>query len=282
MPRFVHIADEKNAKKIQKNGIKISKGRSGIFCMPVTNDFSISHQWLRELKRNGAKTLVGVYFKIKSDEKIWFGKYSENHQFEEVGKALKEFKNIEDKLGFEFLIEKKIEPNEITKIKYLPQNVGWRYSPTSHERKLNCGCPICISYGGIKSKKKREKFEPPIIKKTFNEIVEALKTETNDSEIENLFWQLRKKKRKANPEELRFIFEKRDKEMIRNLAFSLSIFQHPNTIDMLLDLCRFEDLETKENSVESIFELKKDEAFEILTEFKNDKIIQKILKEKEN
>lgn len=88
MPRFVHIADEKNAKKIKKNGIKIGKGSNGIFCMPVTNDFSISHQWLRELKRSGAKTLVGVYFKIKSDEKIWFGKYFENHQFIEAGEAL--------------------------------------------------------------------------------------------------------------------------------------------------------------------------------------------------
>ncbi len=282
MPRFVHIADEKNAKRIAKNGIKIGKGRNGIFCMPVTKDFSISHQWLRELKRNGAKTLVGVYFKIKSNEKVWFGKYFENHRFEEAGKALKAFRKVEDKLGFEFLIERKIESNEISKIKSLPQNVGWRYSPTSHERKLNCGCPICISRGGIKSKKKREKFEPPIEKKSFKEIVETLKIETNDSEIESLFWQLRRKKRKANPEILRFIFEKRDKEMIRNLALSLYTFQHPNTIKMLLDLCKIEDEETKENSVESIFELEGEKAFKILDEFNNDEFIQKILKEKEN
>ena len=85
------------------------------------------------------KTLVGVYFKIKSDEKLWFGKYFENHQFEEAGKALERFKEMDDKLGFECLIERKIEPNEISKIKSLPQTVGWRYSPTSHERKLDCG-----------------------------------------------------------------------------------------------------------------------------------------------
>lgn len=279
MPRFVHIADEKNAKKIEKNGIKIGEERNGIFCMPVSNDFSISHQWLRELKRNGAKNLVGVYFKIKSNEKLWFGKYFENHQYKEAGNAIKEFKNIEDKLGIEFFIERKIEPNEISKIKSLPQNVGWRYSPTSHERKLNCGCPMCISIGGIKSKKKREKFESPIEKKSFVEIVESLKTETNDSEIDNLFWQLRRKKRKADPEILRFIFKKRDKEMIRLLAMSLYIFQHPNTINMLLDLCRFEDKETKENSVESIFDLKGNEAFEILSEFNEDKIIQEILQD---
>lgn len=180
------------------------------------------------------------------------------------------------------MIERKIEPIEISKIKSLPQNVGWRYSPTSHERKLNCGCPICISKGGIKTKKKREKFEPPIEKRSFNEIVESLKTETNDLEIENLFWQLRRKKRKANPEILRFILDKGDKEMIRNLAFSLYIFQHPNTINMLLDLCKFEDLETKENSVNSIIELKGEAAFQVLDEFKNDKTIQKILNEKEN
>ena len=70
--------------------------------------------------------------------------------------------------------------------------------------------------------------------------------------------------------------------MIRLLALSLDKFQHPNTINMLLDLCKFEDRETKENSVESIFDLKGNEAFEILSEFKEDKIIQKLLKEKEN
>ena len=242
----------------------------------------ISHQWLRELKRGGAKTLVGVYFKIKSTENIWFGKYTGNHQYKEVGKALKEFKKEEDKLGFEFLIERKIEPNEISKIKSLPQNVGWRYSPNSHETKLSCGCPICISRGGIKSKIKREKFEGAKGKKSLNEIVDALKTETNDSKIDELFWHLRRKKRKANPEILRFIFQKNDKEMIRLLALSLDTFKHPNTINMLLELCQFEDENIKENSVESIFSLKGGKSFEILSEFRDDKIIKEILKKKTN
>jgi len=243
MPKFIHIADEKNAKKIQKNGIKIGKGRNGIFCMPVTN---------------------------------------KNHQFKETGEALKEFKKVEDQLGYEFLIERKIEAKEISKIKWLPQKIGWRYSPNSHKNKLSCGCPICISKGAIKSKKKREQFESTTKKKSLKKIIEALKTETNDNKIDELFWYLRRKKRKADPEILRFIFKKRDKGMIRLLALSLYTFQHPNTINMLLDLCQFEDKEIKENSVESIFDLKGDKAFDILVEFKNDKIIKKLLKEKKS
>ncbi len=282
MPRFVHITDEKNARRIERGGIKIGKVSGGLFCMPVTYDFFVSHQWMRELKRSGAKTLVGVYFKLKSDEKVWFGKYTGNHQLKEAGEALKEFKNVADKLGCEFFIERKIEASEILKIKSLPQNVGWRYSPNSHETKLSCGCPICIPRGGIRSRKKREKFEPPVKKRSLEEIAVLLRTETNDQKIDELFWQVRRKKRRSNPDIFRFILDKNDKEMIRLLAFSLATFQHKNTIGLLVDLCKIEDRRTKENSVKSLFELKGEATFEILTEFKDDEIISELLNKPNN
>lgn len=159
MPTLVHIADEKDSNKIVRNGIKAGKWRKGIFFMPVTHDFFISHQWLRELKRRGIRTFVGVYFKLDSKEIVWFGKYHEKHRNLELGKALSEFRNASDKLGFEFLIERKIHSKEIHKIRHLPQTVGWRYMPDSHNRKLTCACPICITPGEINSRKKREKIE---------------------------------------------------------------------------------------------------------------------------
>ena len=37
-------------------------------------------QWLRELKRGGVKTFVGVYFKLDSTEKVYAGRYNEPHR----------------------------------------------------------------------------------------------------------------------------------------------------------------------------------------------------------
>ena len=159
MPTLVHLADEKYADKIVANGIKIGKGTRGVYCIPVTPDFYVSHQWLRELRRRGVKIFVGVYFKLNTKELVWFGKYNRGHAQMELGKALAEFRKAEDKLGFEFLVERKIEPKEIQKVKHLPQIVGWRYYPDSHNRETLCTCPMCITPGEINSRKKRKKIE---------------------------------------------------------------------------------------------------------------------------
>lgn len=159
MPTLVHIADERDSKSITQNGLKFGKWRRGIFFMPLTEDFFISHQWLRELKRRGIRTFVGVYFRLNSAEYVWFGKYHGGHARMKLGDALSEYRRADDKLGFEFLIERKIEAGEIHKIKHLPQTIGWRYMPDSHQRGLSCACPMCITPGEINSRKKRERIQ---------------------------------------------------------------------------------------------------------------------------
>ena len=73
MPTLIHLADERDSKKIFKAGITIGKGRNGIYCMPVLQNFYVSHQWLRELKRCGTKTFVAVYIKVLFDEMMYTG-----------------------------------------------------------------------------------------------------------------------------------------------------------------------------------------------------------------
>lgn len=70
MPILVHLTSHKNIQKILRSGIvgtsttvycdeqqykKISKA---VYCMPVLQNYYISHQWLRELKRGGQKKIV--------------------------------------------------------------------------------------------------------------------------------------------------------------------------------------------------------------------------------
>jgi len=279
MPTLIHIADEKNAKKILKNGIKLGKHSNGIFFMPVTQDFFGSHQWIRELKRRGIKTFVGIYFKLKSEETVWYGKYNEKHLKGPLGIGIRKFLDETDRLGYEFLIERKIEASEIHKIRTIPQNVGWRYSPHSHKRPLNCACPMCISYGEINSRKKINKIAPPETLIPYAQIINRLKTEKDEFEIDNLLSLLRRKRRKSDPEELRFIIENGETENIQSLAITLSTYKHPNTKNMLLELCQHEDEDVREFSAEGIFEAYKESGIKILESLSSDPIIRKVINE---
>jgi hypothetical protein len=78
MPVFVHIADLENSRIIQRSGVQISRNRPGVYAMPVTSNFFVTHQWLRELKR-GVRRMVGVYFRIGDGQPVLFGHYGRNH-----------------------------------------------------------------------------------------------------------------------------------------------------------------------------------------------------------
>ena len=64
---------------------------------------------------------------------------------------------LEDPLGYELIIDRKIEPNEIKKARHLPQLIGWRYMPDSHTKKP-CICEYCTR-GTIKGNRLRKKAE---------------------------------------------------------------------------------------------------------------------------
>lgn len=277
MPTLVHIADERDSTKIISNGLKIGKWRKGIFFMPITQDFYVSHQWLRELKRRGIRTFVGVYFKLSSNELVWFGKYHEGHKKLTLREALAEFMKAEDKLGFEFLLERKIESKEIERVRHLPQTLGWRYMPNSHSRGLSCACPMCISPGEINSRKKREKLEPKVRTPTLKEIIEALKIETDELEIDRLFGLIRRKKRRIDPELLRFIIDSANTSAIRAFALTLEYFKHRNSIKILTELCNFKDEEVREYSAEGLIKLDKKRGLQILSAYLDDHVISKIV-----
>ena len=92
MARFIHLAPEPLAKRIRRNGIQPTRapammarlGLTGIdravWAFPVTPSFTLSHQWLRELKREGVRTLVAVSFRLDDDEPVLARHYSKTPQ----------------------------------------------------------------------------------------------------------------------------------------------------------------------------------------------------------
>jgi len=165
MPVFVHLTSHRNAPSILRAGIGPRKRRcrkGGVFAMPVTRNFYVTHQWLRELKRGGG-TMVGVYFRLPDDEPVQVGHYGQVHVAMTAAEAVAFFMAAEGREpfaggvrarrseasrrerrrpsspeGYEVIVPRKVERSELLRVKALPQVVGWRYFPRAN------GQPPCV------------------------------------------------------------------------------------------------------------------------------------------
>lgn len=118
-----------------------------------------SHQWLRELKRRGIRTISAVQFLLADDTKVKVGRYNEDQLEVTAAEAVRIFMDHTDGLGLEVLIPATISPKMFTRIYTPEQIVGWRYYPESHsDGRTPCGCSYC-QRGQIKSRKLRESYE---------------------------------------------------------------------------------------------------------------------------
>jgi hypothetical protein len=244
MPTLVHITDEKNSARIERSGIAISKSRGVIYFMPVVQDHFISHQWLRELKRRGARVLVGVYFRLPSEETVWAGRYNEPHKQVPLGEAIRILGSLPDPLGFEMLVERKIQPGEITKIRHLPQKIGWRYKPRVHGNKP-CGCSAC-QRGLYGARKIREEYDPPESTIPYDVLKAEIQVTSDPDELCQWLFRLRDKRRYADPAFLERLLDIDDEWLQQELACTLACFRHKNARRILLALCEHESPDVKE------------------------------------
>jgi hypothetical protein len=149
MAMFVHLAPEKRVPLIKRNGIRRLRRASGdfpggVFAVPVTRNFYVSHQWLRELKRQNQAVIIGVYFRIPDDEQVWVGHYGQAHRWMSAAEAVCEFMHAEDAYGWEVIIPRPIEAKELHRTRELKQVIGWRYSPQAKGKPPSCTCRFCI------------------------------------------------------------------------------------------------------------------------------------------
>jgi hypothetical protein len=148
MAIFVHLTAESGIIKVRKNGIRRRRSAKpnfpgGVFAVPVTRNFYISHQWLRELKRRNRGPVAGVYFRIPDDEQVWIGHYNQAHRWMSAADAVAEFMAAEDPQGWEVIIPRRIDPKEIHRTRRLPQVIGWRFFPTAKGKPVFCACRFC-------------------------------------------------------------------------------------------------------------------------------------------
>ncbi len=162
MAMFVHLADARQQRSIERSGIRPA-GRRGapgwaVYGMPVLANYFVSHQWLRELKRRGAKTIVAVHFRLPDEEPVVVGYFNVPHEAMTAAAAVRRVMDTADARGYEILVPRKVEPSEIHAIRPANQVVGWRYYPGAHGQRI-CGCPVCVPRGSIRSRRLRDAFE---------------------------------------------------------------------------------------------------------------------------
>ncbi len=145
MVSFLHIADKNEEKSIAKNGIRSGKLKAarGVYAVPVVPNYATTHQWARELKRSGVRTLICVQFKIPNNESVWVGRYNGEKLEMTASEAAAAFVKHTDPMGLEVIVPRKILPKEITGSYIAPRIAGWRYYPDAKGKKPFCHCKFC-------------------------------------------------------------------------------------------------------------------------------------------
>jgi hypothetical protein len=122
--------------------------------MPVLPNYFASHQWLRELKRNGVRTFIGVYFRVSDDEPVFVGHYRNGHSEMGAADAARLIMEADDPRGYEVIVPRRIESRAVKSIRTVHRVVGWRYYPEAKGKKPFCGCPFCVR-GEIRAERLR-------------------------------------------------------------------------------------------------------------------------------
>jgi|GEM_PF-2800167 len=153
MARYVHMAPEAAARRIARSGIAPTRlalrlpggGDRAVWAFPVLPSYTLTHQWLRELKRRcrSPRTMVAVTFRIPDEQPVLVRYYGEAPRAMSAAAASGLIRARPDPLGWEVMVPRRIAAREI--IATPPQRIGWR--TTTRRQAFPCGCPVCIPPG---------------------------------------------------------------------------------------------------------------------------------------
>lgn len=162
MTTFVHLTSAARQKRILRSGVKPEAtrfGSSGVFALPVTPNYVVSHQWARELRKWRRGQILAIYFHLPDDEVVQVGHYGHTHETMSAAQAVALIMRKDAAaLGYEVIISRHIPPSDITRTRLISSRVGWRHFPGAHGRRP-CGCPACVARGEYNGRRLRERYE---------------------------------------------------------------------------------------------------------------------------
>ena len=161
---LVHLAPAKLEGRIRRSGVRPGEGLFGgykgssVYCFPVLQSYTLTHQWTREIMKWRRQPLIGVYFRVPDEEPVAFGAINKPLRSLPAAAAVGEIRKAADPRGFEILLDRPIEAKEIHRIAPVRGVLGWRHSPSANGRRP-CGCAACVARGEPGGRKLRARYE---------------------------------------------------------------------------------------------------------------------------
>jgi hypothetical protein len=115
-----------------------------LFAMPMTPDFGLTYQWMRELRRWHDERLIAVHLRLPSEEEVLVGRYNQRHIRMPLGEAIRRLLRAPE--GNEIVVLRPVRAKEVARIQEVTQRVGWIETPEQHG-KSDCLCPACLPHG---------------------------------------------------------------------------------------------------------------------------------------
>ncbi|MDG4826416.1 HEAT repeat domain-containing protein [Asanoa sp. WMMD1127] len=230
MADFVHITGAGPARRMRRTGIAArSHGRAGgrgVYCMPVLPSFTLTHQWVRELRRWHPGVLAAVHLRVPDDERVTVGHYGAEPVEMTAAQAVATVRGLSDPRGHEVFVPRAIASAEVRRVRDVPQGMGWRYQPGAHGRRP-CPCPVCLRPGTFKVARLRRRFdEPESPSAPKGELMARLRAATTADEIVDVLWELGRRRR-GGAEELAYLVDHPDPDVRDALHSVLRVYRGP-------------------------------------------------------
>ena len=175
MARFVHLAPEKAAARIRRSGLTTA----GVFCFPVLPSHTLTHQWVRELRRRGQRAFVGVTVELPDTERVEVGHYARPRRVVTAAEAVALLRDLSDPRGYEVWVPRRIPPGEIRRIRPVPPGIGWRYRPDEHGKRP-CACPVCLAPGTFGAARIRDRYGEDESRTPYRELLARMRSPDPD------------------------------------------------------------------------------------------------------
>ncbi|BCJ62232.1 hypothetical protein C1I93_13975 [Micromonospora endophytica] len=194
--------------------------------MPVLPSFTLTYQWVRELRRWHSGVLVAVHLRLPDDQPVTVGRYGAPPRQVTAAQAVAVVRELDDPRGYEVFVPRAITTAEVRQVRDIPQGVGWRYLPAAHGRRP-CPCPACLPRGAYKVARLRRRFPYDAPPRPKSELMTWLRTATTADEIIDVLYELGRGRR-GGAEELAYLADHPDPDVRDTLESILRAYRGRN------------------------------------------------------
>ena len=262
MPKLMHLAPARLERRIQRSGLRgrpwqfridagLVREREAVFSFPVLPDFSMTHQWLRELRRwNGRSRLVAVYFKLDGTELVYAGRFGARKSRVPLTDALQLV--TADPWGAEIAVPRAVSATSIVSVREIRQDVGWVATPDGvMHGDESCVCPVCLPSGTPKLMRK--------LRGQYNRALERIHAAVDDGEVvsalQRMELPLERARGRLSPKKLLSLAKHPSSHVRGILAYNLGFFSRNEVVKTLELLLEDEDQGVQTSAIDSLVRL---------------------------